>query len=200
MRAATDSSPAHRTLGSRVGMVRVKNPQDFWSGILFIAFGGLALWFGRDLRDRQLERHRPGLSADVAEHRPARASAAAGTAGARDRRAGDREEPDPAATLHPRGDRGVRVRHRTPRTGAHRHGGRRHGVVRAARHALVGGDRARGRARGAVRRAVRSAARTAVHGLAASDWTSSPISRPASARRRPRSTWASACSAAWSAR
>src|SRR5690606_32275198 len=37
-----------RITGRRLGMVRVKNPQDFWAGILFIAFGGLALWLGRD--------------------------------------------------------------------------------------------------------------------------------------------------------
>jgi len=29
-------------------MIRVKNPQDFWAGLLFIAFGAAALWFGRD--------------------------------------------------------------------------------------------------------------------------------------------------------
>ena len=29
-------------------MLRVKSPQDFWSGILVIAFGCAGLWFGRD--------------------------------------------------------------------------------------------------------------------------------------------------------
>ena len=29
-------------------MVRVRSPQDFWAGILFILFGCAALWFGRD--------------------------------------------------------------------------------------------------------------------------------------------------------
>ena len=46
-------------------MVRVKNPQDFWAGILFIAFGGLALWFGRDYAIGTLGQDRTGLSAGV---------------------------------------------------------------------------------------------------------------------------------------
>ena len=28
-------------------MIRVKNPQDFWAGLLFLVVGLLALWFGR---------------------------------------------------------------------------------------------------------------------------------------------------------
>jgi len=28
-------------------MIRVKNPQDFWAGLLFLVIGCLALWFGR---------------------------------------------------------------------------------------------------------------------------------------------------------
>lgn len=28
-------------------MIRVKNTQDFWAGILFLVVGALALWFGR---------------------------------------------------------------------------------------------------------------------------------------------------------
>src|SRR5437868_2560690 len=28
-------------------MIRVKNPQDFWAGLLFLVVGCLALWFGR---------------------------------------------------------------------------------------------------------------------------------------------------------
>jgi len=28
-------------------MIRVKHPQDFWAGILFLVVGGLAVWFGR---------------------------------------------------------------------------------------------------------------------------------------------------------
>ena len=27
-------------------MIRVKNPQDFWAGLLFLVVGCLALWFG----------------------------------------------------------------------------------------------------------------------------------------------------------
>ena len=42
-------------------MVRVKNPQDFWSGILFIVFGALALWFGRDYAIGTLNRIGPGF-------------------------------------------------------------------------------------------------------------------------------------------
>lgn len=42
-------------------MVRVKNPQDFWAGILFIAFGGLALWFGRDYAMGTLNKIGPGF-------------------------------------------------------------------------------------------------------------------------------------------
>ena len=29
-------------------MIRVKNPQDFWAGLLFLMVGCLALWFGRN--------------------------------------------------------------------------------------------------------------------------------------------------------
>jgi hypothetical protein len=29
-------------------MVRVKSPQDFWAGVLFVMFGCAALWVGRD--------------------------------------------------------------------------------------------------------------------------------------------------------
>jgi hypothetical protein len=42
-------------------MVRVKNPQDFWAGILFIAFGGLALWLGRDYAMGNLAKIGPGF-------------------------------------------------------------------------------------------------------------------------------------------
>lgn len=42
-------------------MLRVKNPQDFWSGVLFITFGGLALWFGRDYAIGTLNRIGPGF-------------------------------------------------------------------------------------------------------------------------------------------
>jgi hypothetical protein len=42
-------------------MVRVKNPQDFWAGILFIVFGGLALWLGRDYAMGTLAKIGPGF-------------------------------------------------------------------------------------------------------------------------------------------
>jgi hypothetical protein len=42
-------------------MVRVKNPQDFWAGILFIAFGGLALWLGRNYAMGTLSKIGPGF-------------------------------------------------------------------------------------------------------------------------------------------
>ena len=42
-------------------MVRVRNPQDFWAGILFIAFGGLALWLGRDYAMGTLAKIGPGF-------------------------------------------------------------------------------------------------------------------------------------------
>jgi hypothetical protein len=29
-------------------MIRIKNPQDFWAGLLFLIVGCLALWFGRN--------------------------------------------------------------------------------------------------------------------------------------------------------
>ena len=29
-------------------MLTMKDPKDFWSGILFVAFGSAGLWFGRD--------------------------------------------------------------------------------------------------------------------------------------------------------
>ena len=42
-------------------MVRVRNPQDFWAGILFIEFGGLALWLGRDYAMGTLAKIGPGF-------------------------------------------------------------------------------------------------------------------------------------------
>ena len=42
-------------------MVRVKNPQDFWAGILFVVFGGLALWLGRNYAIGTLSKIGPGF-------------------------------------------------------------------------------------------------------------------------------------------
>ncbi len=41
-------------------MIRVKNPQDFWSGALFIAFGAIALWVGRNYNMGSIVRMGPG--------------------------------------------------------------------------------------------------------------------------------------------
>ena len=42
-------------------MSRVKDQKDFWSGILFIAFGCLGLWLGRDYAIGSLSRMGPGF-------------------------------------------------------------------------------------------------------------------------------------------
>jgi hypothetical protein len=42
-------------------MSRVKDPKDFWSGILFIAFGCAGLWFGRNYAVGSLSRMGPGF-------------------------------------------------------------------------------------------------------------------------------------------
>jgi putative tricarboxylic transport membrane protein len=41
-------------------MIRVKNPQDFWAGILFVVFGGAALWIGRAYAFGTLSKMGPG--------------------------------------------------------------------------------------------------------------------------------------------
>jgi hypothetical protein len=41
-------------------MIRVKSPQDFWAGILFVLAGGAALWVGRDYTLGTLTRMGPG--------------------------------------------------------------------------------------------------------------------------------------------
>ena len=41
-------------------MIRVRSPQDFWAGLLFVVFGCGALWFGRDLVVGALTRMGPG--------------------------------------------------------------------------------------------------------------------------------------------
>jgi putative tricarboxylic transport membrane protein len=42
-------------------MARVKDQRDFWSGILFIAFGCAGLWFGRNYAVGSLSRMGPGF-------------------------------------------------------------------------------------------------------------------------------------------
>jgi hypothetical protein len=42
-------------------MPRVKDPKDFWSGVLFIAFGCAAVWFGRSYAIGSLSRMGPGF-------------------------------------------------------------------------------------------------------------------------------------------
>jgi putative tricarboxylic transport membrane protein len=42
-------------------MSRVSDRQDFWSGILFIAFGCVGLWFGRNYAIGTLSRMGPGF-------------------------------------------------------------------------------------------------------------------------------------------
>jgi putative tricarboxylic transport membrane protein len=41
-------------------MVRVRSPQDFWAGILFIVFGGAALWISRGYAFGSLTKMGPG--------------------------------------------------------------------------------------------------------------------------------------------
>lgn len=42
-------------------MIRVQNPQDFWSGLLFMVVGAGALWFGRDYAMGEVTRMGPGF-------------------------------------------------------------------------------------------------------------------------------------------
>ncbi|MDF2119890.1 tripartite tricarboxylate transporter TctB family protein [Roseiarcaceae bacterium H3SJ34-1] len=42
-------------------MVRVKSPQDFWAGLLFICFGALALFLGRNYAFGTVTRMGPGF-------------------------------------------------------------------------------------------------------------------------------------------
>ena len=42
-------------------MSRVKDQKDFWSGILFVAFGCAGLWWGRDYAVGTLSRMGPGF-------------------------------------------------------------------------------------------------------------------------------------------
>ena len=40
--------------------MRLKNPQDFWAGLLFLAFGAGALWFGQGYKFGEATRMGPG--------------------------------------------------------------------------------------------------------------------------------------------
>jgi hypothetical protein len=42
-------------------MARVKSPQDFWAGLLFLVVGCLALWFGRNYAGGTVMRMGPGF-------------------------------------------------------------------------------------------------------------------------------------------
>jgi putative tricarboxylic transport membrane protein len=42
-------------------MIRFKNPQDFWAGVLFLTVGSLALWFGRSYVFGTATRMGPGF-------------------------------------------------------------------------------------------------------------------------------------------
>jgi hypothetical protein len=44
----------------RESMIRVKSPQDFWAGILFVLFGCVAIWIGRNYAFGTLTRMGPG--------------------------------------------------------------------------------------------------------------------------------------------
>src|SRR5262245_61244741 len=46
-------------------MIRVKNPQDFWAGLLFLIVGCLALWFGRNYTFGAATRMGPGYMPTV---------------------------------------------------------------------------------------------------------------------------------------
>ena len=46
-------------------MLRVTHPQDFWSGLLFMSFGGVAAYLGRDFAFGSLTRMGPGFLPSV---------------------------------------------------------------------------------------------------------------------------------------
>jgi putative tricarboxylic transport membrane protein len=48
-------------MGERHAMARVKDQKDFWSGVLFVAFGCAGLWFGRNYAVGSLSRMGPGF-------------------------------------------------------------------------------------------------------------------------------------------
>src|SRR5262245_47815626 len=56
-----NNKPAFETRGGCLSMSRVKDQRDFWSGILFIAFGCAGLWVGRSYPVGTLVRMGPGF-------------------------------------------------------------------------------------------------------------------------------------------
>jgi hypothetical protein len=56
MCAARQGSPQ----GRDIGMIRVRSPQDFWAGVLFIAFGVAGLWLNRNYAIGTASRMGPG--------------------------------------------------------------------------------------------------------------------------------------------
>jgi hypothetical protein len=59
--ASSQRKTCFRRKGERHAMARVRDRQDFWSGILFIAFGCAGLWFGRNYAVGSLSRMGPGF-------------------------------------------------------------------------------------------------------------------------------------------
>ena len=51
----------HQSHRGRHSMSRIKDQKDFWSGILFIAFGCAGIWFGRNYAIGSLSRMGPGF-------------------------------------------------------------------------------------------------------------------------------------------
>lgn len=45
--------------------MRLKNPQDFWAGLLFVGFGAAALWFGQGYAFGSATRMGPGYLPNV---------------------------------------------------------------------------------------------------------------------------------------
>ena len=46
-------------------MMRLRNPQDFWAGLLFVCFGAAALWFGQSYAIGSPTRMGPGYLPNV---------------------------------------------------------------------------------------------------------------------------------------
>ena len=46
--------------GRDAGMIKVRSPQDFWAGVLFVAFGAAGLWLNRNYAIGTASRMGPG--------------------------------------------------------------------------------------------------------------------------------------------